>query len=274
MVFNNIVASSYNDEEVVRGDESKGLAPKEANGHLREPQPKGGTPGNEDEGEDPEDALSLLEKLREASASGAGLNLDEFVTTPEPAMVGTSSDFSIKDCLVDQSIGDKPLEEKLVTSVTVGRPDSLEYCYLFKTLVSELVFRVIEVKENGRKELLLLSKNVRCEVGRAAKEKILVPCITREGVLHLWPVRHVRAGESVDSWTRSAMKTVDEYCDRWIRIEANPAARSYEAYSPGAIWDAPEFPEKGYMWMVETAFEGKIISDSDHPVLRKLRGED
>jgi hypothetical protein len=110
----------------------------------------------------------------------------------------------------------------------------------------------------------------------AAKPCTLYLWMTRDGTYGVWPgglplddgTDYV-AWQSIHTVCCEAMKT-------WVRHAWNKSAGSYDvikfrgAAGPGA----PQWPEATLDEIVTKAFKGRVIDSIDHPVLRRLRGED
>ncbi len=98
---------------------------------------------------------------------------------------------------------------------------------------------------------------------------------TRGGSPFLWPVPLPDPGGRSSGWQTSAAEAAQLAERNWMRMSANIANGCYEVVVaksgviPDPDWKAfPSFEE-----LVRTAAKGRIISDADHLVLRKLRGE-
>jgi hypothetical protein len=103
--------------------------------------------------------------------------------------------------------------------------------------------------------------------------RLLVTAINRQGVLFLWPIRLPGADGRIDDWSRSAIDAADEAKSGWVRITANMSLGAYDiAVASGQIAE-PSWPDVPFQEIIKIAFRDKMISDWDHPVLRRLRGE-
>ena len=102
--------------------------------------------------------------------------------------------------------------------------------------------------------------------------RILVPCITRQGTLFLWPVRVPDDEGKLDSWSRSALEIVTSSGGEWIRISANHEAQGYVSCKPVTPPPAPVWPDD-ISGLIKKAVVQRLISSKDHPLLKLLRGE-
>ena len=69
------------------------------------------------------------------------------------------------------------------------------------------------------------------------------------------------------------MDAADEARTRWVRISANMSLGAYDvAVAPAQVAE-PVWPDISFQEIIRIAFRDKMISDWDHPVLKRLRGE-
>jgi hypothetical protein len=96
--------------------------------------------------------------------------------------------------------------------------------------------------------------------------------VTRSGLVMLWPVK-LPTGGAGNPWFESALRGAEMAKADWIRIFADAGQGQYRIMKALGDFDPPKFPEKTLGELLEIAFAGRIIDSSDHPILRKLRGE-
>jgi hypothetical protein len=171
-----------------------------------------------------------------------------------------------------QDFGQLTPTRAVLTNIPIRKPGRHEWVWArsgedweFNTLV----FRDREANEDYLVSPLLLSE-LSSEVVPVSlvlfqSRSTPVPCI--------WPVR-IPDSDKPNRWHTSAIECVDLSRSRWVRIASDPAAGLYvphvtDADLPGPIWD-PGLAMDDY---VRLAFKGRVIAASDHPVLRRLRGE-
>lgn len=101
--------------------------------------------------------------------------------------------------------------------------------------------------------------------------KILVTCQTRQGGMYLWPVKLPGPDGRHDSWNESALRIVNEYAGRWIRVVPNMELSAYDVLEPITPLEPPEWtgtPDE----LLCKAFRDRVIDRVDHPVIKALRG--
>jgi hypothetical protein len=101
----------------------------------------------------------------------------------------------------------------------------------------------------------------------------LATAINRQGVLFLWPIRLPGADGKIDEWSRSALDAADEAKTRWVRVTSNMSLGAYEVAVASAQVAEPDWPDLSFQEIIKIAFRDKMVSDWNHPVLQRLRGE-
>ena len=133
------------------------------------------------------------------------------------------------------------------------------------------VTMVLDVK--AERENYLVEPGLREELGRELTPKVIVPCITRQSNVFLWPVSLPSSTGRTNSWTQSALDAVQDAMQNWIRLVANSEAGGYDVYHPRVQIDPPVWPDLTLEEMLEKAFGHYLIDSLDHPRVRALLGE-
>lgn len=164
--------------------------------------------------------------------------------------------------------------KKLLTKIPVRKPAPEWFIRTHTDPAYRFPTQVIELKED--RELYLVA-NVLADAldGEATlRSKLIVPAVNRQGALFLWPLGLPGPSGQTNPWHDSAREAADSAVTQWIRLASNMSAGCYETTVATGTFPEPEFPEGlSLEQMLGLAFSGKIISDLDHPILRKLRGE-
>jgi hypothetical protein len=94
--------------------------------------------------------------------------------------------------------------------------------------------------------------------------------VTHDGTVFIWFVNH-----SDTSWFRAALKAIRTATGTWTRVIARKAANTYDLYKPEGDIPEPDWSGRpDFAAMMENAFEDRLITTTDHPMPRRLRGYD
>jgi hypothetical protein len=160
--------------------------------------------------------------------------------------------------------------KKLVTIIPVGRPGNHDFFRVHRDPAYRLDVAIIELKED--REVYLVTPEMLPELPGSVKPRTLFTTISRQGVLRLWPVALPEADGRRNDWARSALDGADHAMRRWIRLVSNMGSGAYDVYEAQGQLPEPEWPELTFGDMLKVAFRDRIIDQSDHPVVQRLRG--
>jgi hypothetical protein len=158
---------------------------------------------------------------------------------------------------------------KVVTAVALGKP----HRHTFFRIHPERreCFRILEMKNPT--EFYLVDTEAVPELVDEATIRLLVPGITRDGNIFIWPLRIQTSEKPLDSWSRSALAAMQLARISWIRLPSNMRAGAYDTFTPKVPLPDPEWPETTLLELMEKAFDGRVIDTPDHPVVKALNGE-
>jgi len=105
------------------------------------------------------------------------------------------------------------------------------------------------------------------------RPKLLVTAISRQGVLFLWDLNLPQPDGRPNAWTQTALEAVQLAATHWVRVTANMSLGAYEGVKAAGDLGEPAWPNLSFSELLKTAFKDRFITDINHPVLRRLRGE-
>ena len=160
---------------------------------------------------------------------------------------------------------------KVTTDIPVGRQSNQVFIRTHPDKTYRLLTKVLEDKE--ARETYVVNPELWPVLSRDLTSKALFTVINRQNTLSLWPIRLPDETGKLDPWNQSALEAAQLAQNHWIRVVSNMAQGSYDVFKAIGDLPEPEWPELSFQEIVDIAFKGKYISNLDHPVLRKLRGE-
>jgi hypothetical protein len=202
-----------------------------------------------------------------ANGTGSGHTRDLDGAGPE------ADPFSLASLRLTQNFTSAVGVKKLVTTIPVKKPSREWFVRTHPEPAYRLQTAVLELKEE--REVYLVAPALRAELASEPtfSPRLLVTTINRQGVLFLWPIRLPGPDGRVDDWSRSALDAAEESRRRWVRITANMGLGAYDVAVASGQMAEPEWPSLSFQEIIRIAFRDKMISDWDHPILRRLRGE-
>jgi hypothetical protein len=182
--------------------------------------------------------------------------------------------FDVKSLRLSQDFESAVGVKKLVKTVPVKKPSKEWFVRTHPDPAYRLQTAVLELKED--RETYLVAPGLWTELVSEPtfSPRLLVTSITRQGVLFVWPIRIPGSDGRTDEWSKSALAAADEAKTQWVRVTSNMHLGAYDvAVASGQVAN-PSWPDITFQEIIKIAFRDKMISDWDHPVLRRLRGED
>ena len=153
--------------------------------------------------------------------------------------------------------------------VHLGKPGKRTFFRTFRVPDRSERYWLVEDLE---RELYLATPKLALELGSDAYPVCLVPYVTRDPTVGLWPVKAGQPGAKPNSWNESAYKAALFAKDKWITLQSNQTLGCYDAKVALGDIEGPIFPEDEYDELIGRAFDGRIIETSGHPVIQKLLG--
>jgi len=175
--------------------------------------------------------------------------------------------FDLKSLRVSQDL--EPATKPAFGHVHLGKPS--KRCFFRTFLIPERPERFWLV-EDFEGELYLATPKLALELGSDAYPVCLVPFVTRDPTVGLWPIKTGKPGAKPNSWNESAFRAALVAKEKWTRLQSNQTLSCYEAKVAIGDFEEPIFPEDRYDELIVRAFDGRIIELSSHPVIQKLLG--
>jgi hypothetical protein len=131
----------------------------------------------------------------------------------------------------------------------------------------------VSALEDSERNIYLLEPgfNVPEDIARFVYHVNLVACVTHKGGIFVWPFK-----DSTNDWSKSAMAVLRKARAEWVRLRPNLDVSCYmtEAAPPELAAVKPKWPDVTFEQILDNAFDGRIVSDANNPVVRELQGKE
>ena len=212
---------------------------------------------------------------------------DEADANPPEEALGGNGRVSVKDQTADeqpvfdpfdptrlrlsQDFGSSLGVKKALLTVPVRKPDRQWFVRVHPSEEYRIQTAVLELKEE--RETYLVDPAIWSELPGDIVPVTLFTTINRQGVVFLWPIRLPGEDGRQSEWHRSAYEAAELAMQNWVKVQANMSLQAYEVSIATANIPEPEWPDKTFQELLTVAFRDRFIDTSDHPVLRRLRGD-
>lgn len=158
-----------------------------------------------------------------------------------------------------------------LVNVAVRKPKSGEFFRVHRD--PEMSLR-IAIFENREEQLVyFVDTEIRPLLGEQLRAAMLVTCINTAGTIFLWPIKLAEDSRGGGrAWSESAMRAALLAKDKWVRLIGELGNGAYRVFSARGELPEPSWPDRSLQDLLVVAFEGKIIDDPEHDVIRRLQG--
>lgn len=171
---------------------------------------------------------------------------------------------------IDQTYtGDSLGVTKPLLTVPLRKPGKTE----FVRVHPDHLMDCLAVDMKAERELYIVKPGVELAISEFAEPVRLRLCVTRQGVVMIWPLKLPKDGARGDSWRRSAAEAADLAVGRWVRVVADMNLGAYQPYVATGELGAPRWPTETWPQIVRIATRDRFIDSIDHPVVRLLLGQ-
>ncbi|MCI0335924.1 MAG: hypothetical protein L0228_22180 [Planctomycetes bacterium] len=182
----------------------------------------------------------------------------------DPARLRLSQDFAA-------TIG----VQKALLTVPVRKPDKSWFVRVHPDESYRLQTAVLNLKED--REVYLIEPALWSDLMTSEATftfQALFTAITRQRTVFLWPIGLPGPDGKSNSWNDSAIQAATRAMECWVRVTANMQAGGYDIVEAVSEIPAPTWPDMSLRDLLEIAFRNRRIDSLDHPLLRRLRGEE
>jgi hypothetical protein len=191
-------------------------------------------------------------------------------TDDASASTGAPDPFDVNKLRLDQSFIEAAGVKKLLTTVPVRRPHQQDFVRVHADPECRATLAIIEVRDD--RETYLLTPDIARELSGEYTMATVFTAISRQGVVHLWPVKLPAPDGRVIEWHRSAAEAAELAMKKWVRVKPNMALGAYEIFESQGVIPEPEWPTVGFNELLRIGFRDRYVGSLDHPLIKRLRG--
>ena len=184
---------------------------------------------------------------------------------------GDDDEFQLSKLRLPQDFDNIVGGRKLTQHIPVRKPEKQ---WFVRTHYSdEMWFQaaILDFKEEG--EAYIVEHNFWDELANEIRPMVLIPSVTTQGHLFLWPILLPSEDGRINDWSRTALRGAEHAQKNWVRVVSNMSMGAYEIVVAATMYPDPSWPDYGLGEWIRLGFHDRTINTADHPVIRKLRGE-
>jgi hypothetical protein len=159
---------------------------------------------------------------------------------------------------------------EILSHIPLRKPNRHEF---FRTRPEpEMWFDTGIFEDKEEREVFFVTPAMREALVGEIRPVILVPTITRQGVLLLWPLKLPMEGMRHNSWSETARQAAEMAKAKWVRLAPDMGLGGYRIYVAEGELSEPQWPDKPLNEIMQIAFRDRVVDSENHPVVRRLRG--
>jgi hypothetical protein len=186
---------------------------------------------------------------------------------------GNNGEMNLAQFRLGQNFVDLAPVAKLITVIPIRKPSKEAFVRAYPHEDQWFPAALIELKETNETYLVGRELWTELQTEPTFVTKLLVPAITRQGALILWPIRLPGSDGRLDDWNASALEIARIAKTAWVRLAANRSLGAYDAFQASSNYSEPVWPKLSVEQMVSIGFKDRAILSLDHSVIKGLRGE-
>lgn len=172
---------------------------------------------------------------------------------------------------LDQNFAETIGVKKLLITVPVRKPNKQDFVRVHPDKNYRLTpAGIIELKDE--REIYLVTPKMAQDLTGEITAVTLFTTISRQGVLHLWPVKLPGPDGKHNEWHRSAAEAAELAVHGWVRLTANMTLGAYEIFEATGNLPEPTWPDLSFPEILKIAFRNHIVDGADHPLVKRLQG--
>jgi hypothetical protein len=160
--------------------------------------------------------------------------------------------------------------KKLLTTVPARKPSPQDFVRVHPAPEYRENFAMIDLKDD--REDYIVRPEILPELAGEVVLKTLFTTTNRQGTVFLWPVRLPAPDDRKSEWLRSAREAAELAMTRWVRLKANMSLGAYEITVAESVMADPIWPRLSFQELVRIAYRDRMVTTTDHPVVKRLRG--
>lgn len=216
------------------------------------------------------DKFSVVGRGEQPDVNGSG-ELADNVNRAKAPESGPPDPFDPDSLRLSQDFASSIGVKRALTVVPCRKPHGQEFVRVRPGEEWRLETGAFEDKVN--RETYLVDRSLWQELLGDIYPVCMFLTVNRQGSPFLWPVKLPGADGKTNTWNESSLAAARLAEEAWVRVAANMSAGLYDTFQAVGNLSEPEWPDQSFQEILRLCFQSRFIRDTDHAVLRALRGE-
>jgi hypothetical protein len=189
----------------------------------------------------------------------------------KPAATTTPIDpFDLASLRLNPDAAESVGVEKLLRNIPTNRPDKHAFIRVHSDENYRMTAGIVTLRDARENETYLLNAAMSAALPGEYDMATLFTSITKQGVLFVWPVK--LDGDRPNTWNQSARAAAELAMTRWIRVVPNMQLGCYELFAAVGNLQEPVWPTLPFQEILRISFGERLVTNLNHPLVKRLRG--
>lgn len=189
--------------------------------------------------------------------------------SPPPPPTQSNDEEFLSKIRIDPSYLEQPVAKELIVSVPVRRPKKQDFIRVHPDPKYRLDGALIEFE----RELYLVEHGPVVELAEHYLARLFL-AINKQESLFIWPAKIPNSDNRGNRWHITGLACAEAAMTKWVRVMTDQYEGCYRVFSAEAKFKEPEWPKVSFSEILKIAFKDRLIKSPDHPVIKKLLGQE
>lgn len=130
----------------------------------------------------------------------------------------------------------------------------------------------LDAQKLGGEGLYAVSPEVGAHIPDQIRRVQLRLAVTAQGAPYIVPIPQAGLDGRSNPWHESLARAFTLSQQHWIRVSANLSRGCYDVFQAQGALPDPQWPSESFEQLLELTFEGRMITDTEHPLVQQLLG--
>ncbi|ABA88055.1 hypothetical protein Pcar_0798 [Syntrophotalea carbinolica DSM 2380] len=178
--------------------------------------------------------------------------------------------FNLKDLVLSDSYAAPATATPQTGEIELGYPGKLDFCRVHPD--KEYLAQLLILDDPRGKQTYITSPRLADELEGDAVPAVVALCANQHGEQFLWVAKLPWYDGEPFATTR--LEAMDRARTEWVRLRRSITRKGYDIISAAKPFPEPVWSDETFENLIRQAFKNNVIGSLDHPIVKKLRGEE
>lgn len=178
--------------------------------------------------------------------------------------------FNLKDLVLSDSYAAPATATPKTAEIGLGYPGKLDFFRVRQDGEYQAQFLILE--DTREKQTYLVTPALAGELEGDAAPAIVALCANQHGEQFLFVAK--LPWYDGEPFATSRLEAMDRARTEWVRLRRSVSQKGYDIITAAKPFPEPAWSDETFEDLIRQAFKNNVIGSLDHPIVKKLRGEE